>query len=171
MSGIEIGIILAIVGVVFAAPPALHSFTHCIMRLRAWLSRRRLRRRAEDKSSSAETSKVSKRQHTWRGLVGRKSEVKHADEDASPRNLYKMSIFQGVLILLVVGMVLTSGCAFIAVGLLIIVHGTSPAICSQALYNHSSLLNNNDILHSDTASNQITQTYCWGIRRLPRASR
>jgi hypothetical protein len=139
MSGIEVGIILAIVGVIFAAPPALHSFTYSIMRFRRWLGRKRARR--ADKTSSLNSSNVWKKQKAWRALVGRKMEAKHADEDIRVNNVHTMSALHSVLVLLVVGTVLTSGCAFIAVGLLIIIYGTSPTFCSQKLRDHSSLYN------------------------------
>jgi hypothetical protein len=169
MSGIEVGIVLAIVGVVFAAPPALHSFTHSIMRFRRWLSRKRAQRAG--KTSSMDTSKMSKKQNIWRGLVGRNMEVNHANQNTSANKVHTMSVLHSVLVLLVGGMVLTSSCAFIAVGLLIIIYGTSPTVYLRKLGDPSSLFYCKQLSNSDIAKDHMEETYCWGVRFLSRATR
>lgn len=140
MSGIEVGIILAIVGVICAAPEALHSVTHGIMRLRGWFSQRRMRRRSEATPSPSTGSKYVKEQHTWRSSGGGMSDSRRTMIAPSIRYLNTMSGTRHMLMLLVLSMVITWGCALFVLGLLILIHQTSPTIFLLGLQRHSSRL-------------------------------
>jgi hypothetical protein len=169
MSGIEVGIILAIIGVIFAAPPALHSVTHSFMRLRRWWARRHMKKRAEDKSNFTNSSKGLNKQHIWRSFVGVKPKSPPNGGGGNGQTLPALSAIQSFLLLLVVIIILTSGCAFVAVGLLVFVHNTSPATCSQGLQHHS-MINRNQFPQTGNEKKTMKETYCWGLRRLPPSS-